>query len=336
MSINIENAKDVWIYAETDGSNLRPVSFELLAEAVKLAAKSKQRCCAVLIAKEQGDLPEKLIAGGADVVYVVTGEEYADYNNDLYTNAFCELVATYEPNAILIGATADGRDFAPRIAARLKTGLCADCTALDITEDGLVEWTRPALGGNILATILCDVARPQMGTVRPKVFKALEAGTARLGEVINYSVQNQVTSRSELVKNELVGAAGTFNIEEAEVICAGGRGMGSAANFHMLDELAQLLGGAVGGSRAVVDEGWINHPQQVGQSGKTVTPKIYYAFGISGAIQHIAGMHDANVIIAVNKDPNAPIFKVANYGIVGNIEDVLPKLIAKVKAFKES
>ncbi|HIU63723.1 MAG TPA: electron transfer flavoprotein subunit alpha [Candidatus Avacidaminococcus intestinavium] len=327
---------DVWVYAEVSDNELRPVCYELLAEGVKLAAKTKQRCCAVLIAKEQGDLPAKLIAAGADIVYLITGDEYSVYNNDLYTNAFCELVNTYKPNAVLIGATADGRDFAPRVAARLKTGLCADCTALDATESGLIEWTRPALGGNILATILCDEAKPQMGTVRPKVFKAQEIDTSRTGEIIHYIVQHKVIARTELVRNEPVTATGACNIEEAELICAGGRGMGSADKFKQLEELAQLLGGAVGGSRAVVDEGWITHPQQVGQSGKTVTPKIYFAFGISGAIQHIAGMHDANVIIAINKDPNAPIFKVANYGIVGTIEDILPKLIEKIKAYKEA
>ena len=331
-----EDYKDIWVYIELDNAEPMNVAYELLGQAGELAAKSGQRCCAVLICKEAGDLPQKLFAAGADIVYLVEDEKYEDYNNELYTNAFCELVNEYKPSAVLVGATADGRDFGPRIASRLKTGLCADCTGLDIREDKIVEWTRPALGGNILATILCDVNRPQMGTVRPKVFKVKEFDTSRTGELIKYAVKNEITARTQLVRKDVVASTGMCKIEDAEIICSGGRGMGCFDKFKQLEELADLLGGAVAGSRAVVDEGWISHPQQVGQSGKTITPKIYFAFGISGSIQHIAGMHDSDVIIAINKDPNAPIFKVANYGLVGDVNLVLPKLIEKIKVFKES
>ena len=312
--------KDLWVMVELENGEPVGVTYELLGVAADLAAKCGQRCCAVLVGAEKGDIPAKLFAAGADVVYAVTGAEYAEYNTDLYTNAFCELAESYKPNAVMFGATVDGRDLAPRIAARLKTGLCADCTGLDMAGD-LVEWTRPALGGNILATIVCDEHRPQMGTVRPKVFKAKEADASRTGEVVDYEV------------NE----AGSIKIEDAEVVCSGGRGLGSCDNFKMLEELAALFeNGTVGGSRAVVDEGWVDHAHQVGQSGKTVTPKVYFAFGISGAIQHLAGMSSSDVIIAVNKDANAPIFKVAQYGIVGDAKEILPKLIAKIKAFKEA
>ena len=331
-----EDYKDIWVYIELENAEPMHVAYELLGQAGELAAKSGQRCCAVLICKEAGDLPNKLFAAGADIVYVVADAIYEDYNTELYTNAFCELVNEYKPSAVLVGATADGRDFGPRIAARLKTGLCADCTALGIKDDKVVEWTRPALGGNILATILCDVTRPQMGTVRPKVFKIKEFDYTRSGQIINYTVKNTVNPRARLIRKDEVGATGTCKIEDAEIICSGGRGMGCFDKFQQLEELAAVLGGAVAGSRAVVDEGWISHPQQVGQSGKTITPKIYFAFGISGSIQHIAGMHDSDMIIAINKDPNAPIFKVANYGIVGDVNLVLPKLIEKIKAFKES
>ena len=331
-----EDYKDIWVYIELENAEPMHVAYELLGQAGELAAKSGQRCCAVLICKEAGDLPNKLFAAGADIVYVVADAIYEDYNTELYTNAFCELVNEYKPSAVLVGATADGRDFGPRIAARLKTGLCADCTALGIKDDKVVEWTRPALGGNILATILCDVTRPQMGTVRPKVFKIKEFDYTRSGQIINYTVKNTVNPRARLIRKDEVGATGTCKIEDAEIICSGGRGMGCFDKFKQLEELAAVLGGAVAGSRAVVDEGWISHPQQVGQSGKTITPKIYFAFGISGSIQHIAGMHDSDMIIAINKDPNAPIFKVANYGIVGDVNLVLPKLIEKIKAFKES
>ena len=330
------NYKDIWVYVELDGAEPCHVAYELIGQGSELAAKSGQRCCAVLICKEAGELPGKLFAAGADVVYVVADGIYEEYNTELFTNAFCELATEYKPSAVLVGATADGRDFGPRIAARLKTGLCADCTALDINDDRIVQWTRPALGGNILATILCDVNRPQMGTVRPKVFKIKEFDFSRSGELINYKVKKEIVSRTKLVRKEAVGTTGACKIEDAEIICSGGRGMGSLDKFKHLEELAALIGGAVGGSRAVVDEGWITHPQQVGQSGKTVTPKVYFAFGISGSVQHLAGMHDADVIIAINKDASAPIFKVANYGIVGDANIVLPKLIAKIKAVKES
>lgn len=333
---NAEAYKDIWVYTELENGEPCHVSYELIGQAADLAAASGQRACAVLICKEAGALPEKLFAAGADIVYVVADPIYEEYNNELYTNAFCELASEYRPNAVLVGATADGRDFGPRVAARLKTGLCADCTGLGIKTDKVVEWTRPALGGNIMATIFCDVKRPQMGTVRPKVFKIKEFDFGKKGEIISYSVKNRIVSRTALVRKESVTAAGACKIEDAEIICSGGRGMGCADKFRQLEELAAVLGGAVAGSRAVVDEGWISHPQQVGQSGKTITPKIYFAFGISGSIQHLAGMHDSDIVIAINKDPNAPIFKVANYGIVGDVNVILPKLIEKIKAFKEA
>lgn len=332
-----KEGKDLWVNVELEDGEPVGVVYELLGVGAELAAKADQKCCAVLICKEAGSLPQKLFAAGADIVYVVSGpDEYAEYNTDIYTNAFCELVETYKPNAVLCGATADGRDLAPRIAARLGTGLCADCTALDINGE-LVEWTRPALGGNILATIICDEHRPQMGTVRPKVFKAKDVDASRSGEIVNYTVKNAVTSKVELVRKEILGASGAIKIEDAEIICSGGRGLGSCDNFKMLEELAALFEhGSVGGSRAVVDEGWVDHAHQVGQSGKTVTPKIYFAFGISGAIQHLAGMSASDIVIAINKDANAPIFKVAQYGIVGDAREILPKLIAKIKAVKEA
>lgn len=329
-------SKDIWVYVELDDNKPRQVAFELLSQAVLLAKKANERACAVLLCEDAGNLPEELLQAGADLVYIVSDSTLKEYNTEHFTNAFCELVSNYAPSAILIGATADGRDFAPRIAARLKTGLCADCTGLDIRPDGVVEWTRPALGGNILATIVCDAARPQMGTIRPKVFHAEPCGEGHSGEIIRYELKNKVEPRSKLVEKSVLTEQGAGNIEDAEIICSGGRGLGSAERFHELEILAGLLGGTVGGSRAVVDEGWIGHPQQVGQSGKTVTPKIYFAIGISGAIQHISGMHDAKVIIAINKDPNAPIFKVANYGIVGDINTLLPLLIEKVRALKEA
>lgn len=329
---------DLWVITELENGEPVGVTYELIGIASDLAAKAGEHCCAVLVAAEAGDVPQKLIAAGADKVYVIADPKFADYNTDLYTDAICQLIDAYKPSALLIGATADGRDLAPRIAARKMTGLCADCTALDIdTENQVVEWTRPALGGNILATILCKETRPQMGTVRPKVFKAKPMDATRTGEVINFTCENLVTSPVELLKKEAVGGTSSIKIEDAEVICSGGRGMGSLDNFKVLEELAALFeNGTIAGSRAVVDEGWIGHSCQVGQSGKTVTPKIYFACGISGAIQHLAGMTGSDIVIAINKDANAPIFKTAQYGIVGDVNVILPKLIAKIKAYKEN
>ena len=235
----------------------------------------------------------------------------------------------------MFGATDDGRDLAPRVAARLHTGLCADCTALDVTEEKLVAWTRPALGGNIYATIICDAHRPQMGTVRPKVFKPLAADASRTGEVIAFTPEAGAVSRVELVKKEALSSENAVKIDEADMIAAGGRGFGGKEKFDVLEQLAALFeNSAVAGTRAAIDEGWLTHSQQVGQSGKSVTPHIYFACGISGAIQHLSGMKDSDIIIAINKDAEAPIFTVAHYGIVGDVNVILPKLIEKIKAYK--
>ena len=325
----------MWVIAEQENGQLMNVTFELLGAAKELCAKLEEKCCAVLVTAAAGELPQQLIAAGADVVYVVEDAKYADYDTELYTDAICQLSKKYDPASIMFGATDDGRDLAPRVAARLHTGLCADCTALDVTDDKLVAWTRPALGGNICATIICDVNRPQMGTVRPKVFKPAEMDNNRTGEVIAFTPEAGAVSRVELVKKEALSSENAVKIDEADMIAAGGRGFGSKENFDVLEQLAALFEkSAVAGTRAAIDEGWLTHSQQVGQSGKSVTPHIYFACGISGAIQHLSGMKDSDIIIAINKDAEAPIFTVANYGIVGDVNVILPKLIEKIKAYK--
>lgn len=325
----------MWVIAEQENGQLMNVTFELLGAAQELCAKLEEKCCAVLVTAAAGELPQQLIAAGADVVYVVEDAKYADYDTELYTDAICQLSKKYDPASIMFGATDDGRDLAPRVAARLHTGLCADCTALDVTDDKLVAWTRPALGGNICATIICDVNRPQMGTVRPKVFKPAEMDNNRTGEVIAFTPEAGAVSRVELVKKEALSSENAVKIDEADMIAAGGRGFGSKENFDVLEQLAALFeNSAVAGTRAAIDEGWLTHSQQVGQSGKSVTPHIYFACGISGAIQHLSGMKDSDIIIAINKDAEAPIFTVAHYGIVGDVNVILPKLIEKIKAYK--
>lgn len=325
----------MWVIAEQENGQLMNVTFELLGAAKELCAKLEEKCCAVLVIAAAGELPQQLIAAGADVVYVVEDAKYADYDTELYTDAICQLSKKYDPASIMFGATDDGRDLAPRVAARLHTGLCADCTALDVTDDKLVAWTRPALGGNICATIICDVNRPQMGTVRPKVFKPAELDNTRTGEVIAFTPEAGAVSRVELVKKEALSSENAVKIDEADMIAAGGRGFGSKEKFDVLEQLAALFeNSAVAGTRAAIDEGWLTHSQQVGQSGKSVTPHIYFACGISGAIQHLSGMKDSDIIIAINKDAEAPIFTVAHYGIVGDVNVILPKLIEKIKAYK--
>ena len=325
----------MWVIAEQENGQLMNVTFELLGAAKELCAKLEEKCCAVLVTAAAGELPQQLIAAGADVVYVVEDAKYADYDTELYTDAICQLSKKYDPASIMFGATDDGRDLAPRVAARLHTGLCADCTALDVTDDKLVAWTRPALGGNICATIICDVNRPQMGTVRPKVFKPAELDNTRTGEVIAFTPEAGAVSRVELVKKEALSSENAVKIDEADMIAAGGRGFGSKEKFDVLEQLAALFeNSAVAGTRAAIDEGWLTHSQQVGQSGKSVTPHTYFACGISGAIQHLSGMKDSDIIIAINKDAEAPIFTVAHYGIVGDVNVILPKLIEKIKAYK--
>lgn len=330
------NEKNLWVYVEHYKGEPVHVVYELLGETRKLADKCHQQLAAVLITDDPKDVPAKLIAHGADLVYVAKDPAFEHYSTDLYTNAFVEMIHEYEPSAVFIGATNDGRDLGPRIAARVNTGLCADCTILDVEEDGLVEWTRPAAGGNIMATILCKEHRPQMGTVRPKTFKAMPADESRKGEVIEYTVKNMPVDRVKVLRMDPVVVEGEMAIDDAPFVCSGGRGMKARENFKLLQDLAHVIGGAVGGSRAAVDEGFIEHPRQVGQSGKTVTPKIYFACGISGSVQHKAGMSKSDTIVCINKDPDAPMFAISKYGIVGDALKILPLLTAKIKEFKES
>ena len=272
---------------------------------------------------------------GADKVIVVDGPEYATYTTDAYAIALCTLVEKYGPTSMLIGATNNGRDLGPRVSCRLKTGLTADCTGLDVdAESGNVAWTRPAFGGNLMATILCPDHRPQIGTVRPGVFKKGEAGEAKaeiIKEDIHVDAADIRTQILELIKEE---GGETVDLEGAEIIVSGGRGVGGPEGYAPIKELADLLGGVVGASRAAVDAGWIAHAHQVGQTGKTVGPKLYIACGISGAIQHVAGMSGADCIVAINKDPDAPIFDIADYGVVGNLFEVLPVMIDEIKKLK--
>jgi electron transfer flavoprotein alpha subunit len=319
--------KDVWVYIEVSEGKPRNVSLELLAEGRKLADETGQKLAGVIIGQDVESVVKETFAAGADQVYLVEAAELAHFSTDGYTAVFTELIQTYKPSVILLGATNDGRDLGPRVACRVGTGLTADCTGLGIDETtGLVAWTRPAFGGNIMATILCPEYRPQMGTVRPSVFKRPVPDYSRSGEVIRVpSCAKAEDIRTKLIDIIRVGTT-ACNLEEAEIIVSGGRGMGKPENFVLIEQLADVLGGSVGASRAAVDAGWKPHLHQVGQTGKTVGPKIYFACGISGAIQHLAGMSSSDIIVAINKDPDAPIFNMADYGVVGDVMEVLPIL----------
>lgn len=333
--MNIADCNGVWVFAEQREGHLEKVSLELLGEGRKIADKLGVKLTALLLGSGIKDLGKGLRNHGADEVLVVDNKELEHYTTDGYTKVICDLVNKRKPGILFIGATFIGRDLGPRVAARLETGLTADCTSLDVDiTNGNLLATRPAFGGNLMATIVCPDHRPQMATVRPGVFEKLEEEEKEGGveEIpVNLSSEDIRTKVLEIVKEnkEIV------DISEANFIVAGGRGMGSQENFKLLYELAEALGGVVAASRAAVDKGWLDKAYQVGQTGKTVRPNIYIACGISGAIQHVAGMQDSDLIIAVNKDESAPIMKIADYGIVGDIVKVIPQMIAEVNAIKE-
>ncbi|MFZ7101533.1 MAG: FAD-binding protein [Peptococcaceae bacterium] len=327
--------KDVWVYLEANKGKLLNVGLELLGEGRKLAEARGEKLAGLIIGDNDFGLAQEAIAHGADVVYLVKDPQLRHYSTDGYAKAVIDLIENHHPSVILLGATRNGRDLGPRVACRIKTGLTADCTGLAIDEEtGLVVWTRPAFGGNIMAAIVCPEHRPQMGTVRPAVFKKPIPDYSREGRIIKVETEiNPADIRTKLM--EIVRTRHVANnLAEAEIIVSGGRGLGKPENFARLEELADVLGGVVGASRAAVDAGWISQEHQVGQTGKTVAPKIYFAFGISGAIQHVAGMSSSQVIIAVNKDEQAPIFSIADYGIVGDCLEVLPLLTEEFKKIK--
>jgi len=323
--------KGVWVFAEQKDGEVANVVLELLGEGRKLADQLDVRLAAVLLGENIEAEAKKLIYYGADEVYMVDHPSLKRFNDESYADVFVQLVSKYKPEIVLMGATTYGRSLGPRVASRLNTGLTADCTRLEIdSEKRLLMQTRPAFGGNLMATIICPNHRPQMSTVRPKVMKASEPDPSRIGEIIRPEVVIP-----EDVKVKVVDAVTTLcekvSLTEADIIVSGGRGLGDPKNFALVQELADVLGGAVGASRAVVDAGWIDYSHQVGQTGKTVGPKVYFACGISGAVQHLVGMSSSDTIIAINKDPEAPIFKAATIGIVGDVKEVLPALISEFK-----
>ncbi|MEJ2744600.1 MAG: electron transfer flavoprotein subunit alpha [bacterium] len=324
--------KGVLVVAEQKRGMVQSVSYELLGVGRSLAEDTGGALSAVLIGKDVAAQADKLIAYGADKVFIAQSDKLEFFNDEAYSAVLCRIIREQKPEIVIAGATCIGRALVPRVAVELKTGLTADCTGLDIQQEtGHLAQTRPAFGGNIMATILCNRHRPQMATVRHKVMKALPIDEGREGEIIQVPPrEEELTSRSVVLKS-VEEALETINIAEADIIVSGGRGMRGPENFSILSDLAKALGGAVGASRSAVDAGWVPYAYQVGQTGKTVQPKLYVACGISGAIQHLVGMQSSDVIVAVNKDPEAPIFKVATYGLVGDLFEIVPRLTKEIK-----
>ena len=342
--MSLEEYKGVAIFAQQVDNKLSSIAFELIGKAHELAADLGTDVTAVVLGSGIANLADELAEYGADKVVVIDDPALETYRTEPYAQALTAYINEYKPEIMLVGATAIGRDLGPTVSARVKTGLTADCTSLEIGDFPLqaregqeqkhnqLLMTRPAFGGNTIATIACPDNRPQMATVRPGVMQKLEKQAGRKAEVINFNPEIKVNNRFVEILNIVKNVSTTVDIMDAKILVSGGRGVGSPENFKLLEDLAEVLGGTVSCSRAVVDSGWKPKDLQVGQTGKTVRPNVYFAIGISGAIQHTAGMEESDIIIAINKDETAPIFDVADYGIVGDLNKIVPALTEALKA----
>lgn len=342
--MGLEQYKGVYIYAQQVDNELSSIAFELIGKAKELAKDLDTDVTAVLLGHNVKNLCDSLAEYGADKIIVVDDPELEVYRTEPYAHALASVINEYKPDIMLVGATAIGRDLGPTVSARVKTGLTADCTVLEIGDFPInpmpnqeqkhnqLLMTRPAFGGNTIATIACPDNRPQMATVRPGVMQKLDPVKGAKAEIIEYNPGFEENNKYVEIINIIKQAKTTENIMDAKILVSGGRGVGSAENFQMLRDLADVLGGTVSCSRAVVENGWLPVDLQVGQTGKTVRPNLYFAIGISGAIQHVAGMEESDIVIAINKDEDAPIFDVADYGIVGDLNKIVPALTQALKA----
>ena len=341
--MGLEEYKGVYVFAQQVDNELSGIAFELLGKAKELAADLSTDVTAVLIGSGVKGLVDQLAEYGADKVIVVDDPELKEYRTEPYAHALASVINEYKPEIVLVGATAIGRDLGPRVSARVATGLTADCTVLEIGDFPInpvpnqeqkhnqLLMTRPAFGGNTIATIACPDNRPQMATVRPGVMQKIDPIAGAKGEVIEYNPGFTPNNKYVEILDVVKELSDTVDIMDAKILVSGGRGVGSAENFKILQDLADVIGGTVSCSRAVVDNGWLPKELQVGQTGKTVRPNVYFAIGISGAIQHTAGMEESDIIVAINKDETAPIFDVADYGIVGDLNKIVPKLTEELK-----
>lgn len=326
--------KNVFVFIEQRDGNLQSVGLELLGKARDLAKELSEEVYAVLMGYNIEDKATELIEYGADKVIIMDSIELKEYSTEAYTQGLCKLIQERNPSIVLIGATTIGRDLGPRISARITTGLTADCTRLEISEDKELLMTRPAFGGNLMATIICPDHRPQMSTVRPGVMRSLPRDRSRKGEIEKFEISFNKDKFRVRIKETIKEKTNMIDITEAKILVSGGRGIGNKEGFENLNQLAQTLGAEVSASRAIVDSGLIDHNRQVGQTGKTVRPDLYIACGISGAVQHIAGMEESEFILAINKDRYAPIMQMADLGIVGDAKDIIPALNERLKSLK--
>ncbi len=333
--VDISEYRGILVFGEINNNKLANVALELISKSRELADRISTKVITVIPGENIGSLAKDAIAYGSDKVIIIDDPIVKEYRNDSYAKVLTDIINDEKPEIVLIGATSIGRALASRVAVRITAGLTADCTELDLDmEKRILLQTRPAFGGNIMATIECPNHRPQMATVRPKVMKIGKRDDSRQGEIINLKPGIDESAIRTKILDIIKQKEGEINLVESEIIVSGGRGLHKPENFSLIRELASLLGAAVGASRATVDAGWIEPHHQVGQTGKTVAPKLYIACGISGAIQHLAGMQTSDIIVAINKDPDAPIFNVATYGIVGDLFEVVPALIKEIKKVK--
>ena len=333
IRMDIQDYKGIFVFIQQVDNQVAGVSHELLGKAKELAAKMETEVTAVLLGSGVSGLCKDLSSYGADKIVMVDNKDLELYSTKPYAYAMCSVIKKYKPAVVLYGATAIGRDLAPRVAARVRTGLTADCTKLDVADDGTkdLRMTRPAFGGNIMATIICPEYRPQMATVRPGVMQKIKPIVGANAPVDQFAVEIPASEKDVQILDVVKKESHKMDIQDAKILVSGGRGMGCPENFKMLDDCANALGGTVSSSRACVDAGWVEKDIQVGQTGKTVRPNLYLACGISGAIQHLAGMEESDVIIAINKDETAPIFEVADYGVVGDATKIIPLFTEEVK-----
>nr|WP_243643764.1 electron transfer flavoprotein subunit alpha/FixB family protein [Tepidibacillus fermentans] len=336
MKLPESEYQGVWIYIEQRNGKIAPVSLELLGEGRKLADKLGVELAGVLLGNNVRHLTKTLYEHGADTVYLMDDPVLDQYRSEAYQVGVVDFVRKYKPEILLFGATAIGRDLASTVATELGTGLTADTTRLDIDmQNRLLEASRPAMGGNIMATILCKVQRPQMASVRPKVFKAIQPIAGRTGNLIEEKINVKEADLRTKVISVALDVSDKIRLSDADIIVAGGKGLQDEKGFRLVHELAEVLGAAVGASRDAVEAGWASHSQQVGQTGTTVAPKLYFAIGISGAVQHTVGMENSEIVVAINKDPNAQIFEKCTYAIVGDAFEIVPKFIEEFKKLKQ-
>ena len=332
QDINLNDYNGIWVIGEQNLGKLHNVTLELIGEARKLSKKINKETFVVILGYKLDSIVEELKKYDVDNIICVDKEELQNYNTDSYANCIAKLIQDNKPEIVLCGATSIGRDLAPRVSAKVGTGLTADCTGLEIDEtDGKLLQTRPAFGGNLMATIICPKNRPQMSTVRPGVMEKANKVETPKAKLITPSIDSSIFNTRVIFESLTADEKPKVNLIDADIIVSGGRGLKTPEGFKIIQELADALGGVVGASRAAVDSGWIDHSHQVGQTGTTVRPKLYIACGISGAIQHLAGMSESDTIVAINKDPNAPIFKVCDFGIVGDLYKIVPELIELAK-----